>query len=232
MTPYWLVAAALLAALPAPGRRAARVRSRPGLPPQLIRVVAAGAVAAIALGLLGGLAGLVTAVLGAAVTWELWPRIAARVGRDAGELARVPLVLDLVATVLRTGAPVERALSAASAAAGPVLRRQLEQVSGLLRLGATPSDAWAAIEADPDLRPVAVVAVRSAHSGIRLAAGWSALALELRAQALGRATERATRAGTWVMAPLGLCFLPAFVCLGIAPVVVGIATGLVSGGLL
>jgi hypothetical protein len=27
------------------------------------------------------------------------------------------------------------------------------------------------------------------------------------------------------MAPLGLCFLPAFVCLGVVPVVVGIAKG-------
>jgi hypothetical protein len=27
----------------------------------------------------------------------------------------------------------------------------------------------------------------------------------------------------WVLAPLGLCFLPAFVCLGVAPMVLGIA---------
>jgi hypothetical protein len=27
----------------------------------------------------------------------------------------------------------------------------------------------------------------------------------------------------WVLAPLGLCFLPAFVCLGVVPLVLGIA---------
>ncbi|MDQ3055153.1 MAG: type II secretion system protein F, partial [Actinomycetota bacterium] len=35
---------------------------------------------------------------------------------------------------------------------------------------------------------------------------------------------RAQRAGVALMAPLGLCFLPAFVCLGVVPVVVGIAS--------
>jgi hypothetical protein len=30
------------------------------------------------------------------------------------------------------------------------------------------------------------------------------------------------------MAPLGLCFLPAFVCIGIVPTVVGIASGVLD----
>ena len=44
-----------------------------------------------------------------------------------------------------------------------------------------------------------------------------------------RVAERAAtsvavqRAGVWVLAPLGLCFLPAFLCLGVAPLVLGIA---------
>jgi pilus assembly protein TadC len=151
---------------------------------------------------------------------------------DAAELSRIPLVLDLVATVLRTGQPVEAAITAAAAAAGPRLQKELCEVSGLLRLGATPADAWSSIDADAGLRPVAVVAIRSADSGIKLAAGWSALATELRHEAVNAATARAASAGTWVIAPLGLCFLPAFVCMGIAPVVVGIATGLINGGTL
>jgi hypothetical protein len=31
------------------------------------------------------------------------------------------------------------------------------------------------------------------------------------------------------MAPLGLCFLPAFVCLGVVPTVIGLAGGAFSG---
>jgi hypothetical protein len=33
----------------------------------------------------------------------------------------------------------------------------------------------------------------------------------------------------WVMAPLGLCFLPAFVCLGIVPIIVGVAHNVFEG---
>ena len=34
---------------------------------------------------------------------------------------------------------------------------------------------------------------------------------------------RAQRAGIGVLAPLGLCFLPAFVCIGVVPIIVGLA---------
>jgi pilus assembly protein TadC len=33
----------------------------------------------------------------------------------------------------------------------------------------------------------------------------------------------AQRAGVLITVPLGLCFLPAFVCLGIVPVIAGLA---------
>ena len=36
-----------------------------------------------------------------------------------------------------------------------------------------------------------------------------------------RPRRRVRRAGVWVLAPLGLCFLPAFVCLGVVPLVLG-----------
>ena len=37
------------------------------------------------------------------------------------------------------------------------------------------------------------------------------------------------RAAVLVAGPLGLCFLPAFVCLGVLPVVVGLADGMLPG---
>ena len=40
------------------------------------------------------------------------------------------------------------------------------------------------------------------------------------------------RAGVLVSGPLGLCFLPAFVCLGIVPVVVGLARDVLGAGLM
>ncbi len=48
----------------------------------------------------------------------------------------------------------------------------------------------------------------------------------------GGAPGGAERAGVLIAGPLGLCFLPAFLCLGIVPVVLGLAGRLLGGGLL
>jgi hypothetical protein len=101
----------------------------------------------------------------------------------------------------------------------------LTQVAGLLRLGADPVEAWRAVADDEVLAPVAHAACRSADSGIRLAGGMEQVAADVRAQVRATAEARAHRAGVLAMAPLGLCFLPAFVCIGVVPVVVGIARG-------
>ena len=46
------------------------------------------------------------------------------------------------------------------------------------------------------------------------------------------AVAAAERAGVLIAGPLGLCFLPAFVCLGIVPVVAGLAGDIFGGGVL
>jgi pilus assembly protein TadC len=50
-----------------------------------------------------------------------------------------------------------------------------------------------------------------------------ALAEDSRSAARAATETAVRRAGVWVLAPLGLCFLPAFVCLGVVPLVLGIA---------
>lgn len=54
------------------------------------------------------------------------------------------------------------------------------------------------------------------------------LAAGLRALAIDRAEIRAQRAGVLITGPLGLCFLPAFFCLGVVPVVIGLADQLLN----
>ena len=53
--------------------------------------------------------------------------------------------------------------------------------------------------------------------GTALAAGVAELAEQCRQEVSHRATAAAERAGVLIAGPLGLCFLPAFVCLGIVP---------------
>ena len=136
--------------------------------------------------------------------------------------ASLALTLDLVSIALRAGQPLDAALGLAAEPAtdtGLVLLR----VAGLLRLGADAAQAWQVADHDPVLVRVAATARRSATSGTRLAAGFERLAIDLREEIRADAQARAHRVGVLAAAPLGLCFLPAFVCLGIIPIIVGIA---------
>jgi hypothetical protein len=201
-----------------------------------------GELSATALRWLAAGAGTVAAVAafgpgrGAAVAVLTAPLLALVVGHLHGrqhrrglpaDASRVPLLLDLLAAALRSGQPISSALVAVAPLAGTRLAAQLRQVGGLLRLGADPVRAWASLT-DSALAPVASTGRRSAESGVRLARGFELLAIELRDDARATAVARAHRAGVWAVAPLGLCFLPAFACLGIIPVIVGIAHGVLN----
>jgi pilus assembly protein TadC len=142
--------------------------------------------------------------------------------------ARMPLVLDLLAATLRAGQPVASALVAVAPLGGEHVEVELRRIAGLLRYGAEPAVAWGSLTI-ASLAPVGRIACRSAESGIRLAYGFELLAAELRDEARAAAVARAHRAGVWAMAPLGLCFLPAFACLGVLPVIAGIAHGVFAG---
>jgi Flp pilus assembly protein TadB len=152
-------------------------------------------------------------------------------GRPGGERdpQSLPVTLDLVAAALRSGRPLADALSLAAPAASAGTARALVQVATLVRLGAAPEQAWAAVPRDGPLGPVAAVAVRSAASGIKVAGGMERLAARIRADRGAAATARAHRAGVLALAPLAACFLPSFVCLGIVPVVVGMARAAFRG---
>jgi Flp pilus assembly protein TadB len=228
----WAISWALLAgaAWLAPSARASvtapvsPLREPRRVPLRVLQVVVALATATGCVAVLGPPHGLLAGCVLAPASVYLVGRLAARTVRapPGRELA---LSLDLVAAGLRSGQPVSAALVLAAAAAGPPSAAALAQVAGLLRLGADPVEAWRIVADDDVLAPVAQAACRSADSGIRLARGLEQIGEDVRAQVRAAAEARAHRAGVLAMAPLGLCFLPAFVCLGVVPVVVGIAQG-------
>jgi pilus assembly protein TadC len=104
---------------------------------------------------------------------------------------------------------------------------ELASVSAQVRLGADPGDAWLRLARDPVLAPLARTAARASNSGAALAPTLARLARDQRRTARTAAEARAQAAGVRAVAPLGLCFLPAFVVLGIVPAIAGIAQGLV-----
>jgi Flp pilus assembly protein TadB len=102
---------------------------------------------------------------------------------------------------------------------------ELRTIADRLALGADPDTAWDTPESSP-VHKLALAARRSARSGAGLAEVATRVASEVRAHAADQAAARGQRAGVLITGPLGLCFLPAFVALGVVPVVVGLASGL------
>ena len=166
--------------------------------------------------------GVVAAVVGDRVVGRLEPADVRQ--RKQARAAELPLVLDLLGVCLRAGMPLVAALETVAAALPGPFSDDLRVVAGLQRLGATPTAAWRDLVDDVDLAPVARAVSRSAESGSRLAAAFDRLAADRRSALAAAGTARAQSAGVVAMAPLGLCFLPAFVCLGIVPVVLSLAT--------
>lgn len=98
----------------------------------------------------------------------------------------------------------------------------LDSVAAMLALGADTDTAWRAVDADRDLAPLAAAARRSSAGGTTLADAVREHAAQLREEARQESARSAGRAGVLMTAPLGVCFLPAFLCLGLAPVVLGL----------
>lgn len=197
-------------------------RGNRSLLPAVRRWLLAGA-AALAVGtLVGGAAGAALAV-GVALGGER----ALRTRGDAGQARRTELVrdlpgaCDLLAVCLGAGLPVAGALAAVGEATPSPLGDELRAVSALYRMGAEPRRAWAGAPAE--LAGLGRVLVRAGESGSTVAPALRSLGADSRAAARAATEAALRRAGVWVLAPLGLCFLPAFLCLGVVPLVLGIA---------
>ncbi|MFF0225765.1 type II secretion system F family protein [Streptomyces sp. NPDC004629] len=184
--------------------------------------------------LAGGVAGAVVGLGVAAALWR-WRRRQRAAGgaekADAAEAARqLPLAADLLAACIAAGAgPVIAAQAVGEALAGPV-GEGLARGAAEMRLGGEPAEAWRRLAALPGARPLARLLERADESGLPAAGPVARLATDARAQWARTATARARRAAVMVTAPVGLCFLPAFVTVGVLPVVIGLAGGVVRGG--
>jgi pilus assembly protein TadC len=141
---------------------------------------------------------------------------------------------DVLAACLRSGMAVSTAASATAPSAPLALARVFNRAADLLALGAEPATAWTNPDDRVDDHADALLrlARRSASSGAALAHGIAELAEQSRREAVDAATAAAERASVLIAGPLGLCYLPAFVCLGIVPVVVGLAGDVLGSGLL
>lgn len=186
--------------------------------------VVAGLAAVAGVLVVGGLPGVVLGALAAGAVEVGVPRLepAARRATRVRRERDLPLLLDLMAVSLRAGQGLSGSLAAAAGAVGGPLADDVTRVAALLHLGATAEMAWSEFAADPVLAPVARAMTRAGESGSALAEAFGRLAADRRSARTLQADAAARRASVTAMLPLGLCFLPAFVAVGVVPVVLGV----------
>ena len=122
----------------------------------------------------------------------------------------LPLILEMLSVAIRQGASIPRALIAVGGEFGAGLRSAGEQ----LNKGVSWDDAW---PDDGDLAVVRDAFASSWHSGAspveRLETAVEQLDWDERSQIEQAAAKLSVR----LLLPTGLCFLPAFVAVGIIP---------------
>lgn len=210
------------------GGRLALLRPVPGAASPILRgclaVIAASLVAAVLQP--GGWQPIgVAAITGAGVFLGLGRLSLDRHGRDeARVVGDLPGVCLLLAVCLEAGLPLRNAVrNVADGLDGPVAGHLL-RLSRAVDLGVPEPDAWAELAQRHDGYAGLAGELRHAlDGGIALAPVLRHHAAEAERDARAVAQARARRTAVTGLLPLMVCFLPAFVLVGIVPIVGGVA---------
>jgi len=165
---------------------------------------------------------------------------AARAGSEAGGSGRtrdlaadrdppsldVLVLLHLLDAAIAAGVSVPRALGAVGAVAGGDDAWVLRRASSALVLGSDWEVAWrgAPVRLEPVIDALALTWVSGAAPGPAL----TSAADQLRRARRDREREAVGRLGVHLVLPLGLCFLPAFMLIGVVPVLISFGESLVG----
>jgi pilus assembly protein TadC len=133
------------------------------------------------------------------------------------------MMLELVAAMLDAGSGIGRSLDLVSACASSQYRESLRPVVSALAIGADWETAWRSSA----VRLPAILELRdalgfAALTGAPSSAILYAQAARLRRERFRAAEKRAASLGVKLVVPLGLCSLPAFICLGVVPVLLAL----------
>lgn len=190
-------------------------------PLQRHRLLVALAAALLLPVVLGGPVGWVGGLGAAAWVWRVVSALEppGRRRRREGVQRDLPHAVDLLAVVLASGASPASALAAVADAVGAPLDAELGAVRRGLDLGRDPVEVWHEAGRRPGLSTLARAMVRALDGGAPVAEALHRLAEDLHASRRLDDEARARAVGVKVAAPLGLCLLPAFVLVGVVPLV-------------
>jgi len=197
-----------------------RTVDRAALKRILATLALAAGVLAVVGGVLGGLAAVVVVVVAPIALSKLEP-VAIRREREAAAL-QVPEAAGLLASCIAAGATVRDAALAVRDSMDDPVKRALTTVVARMDLGAEPGLCWDVdTVAGRELADIATAFRRTGRTGAPVHDVLNRLAGDLANERVRRLEAAARAVGIRVVAPLGLCFLPAFLLIGVVPVVAG-----------
>lgn len=138
---------------------------------------------------------------------------------DGEGLHDTAMMLELIGAMLDAGSGIGRALELVADSASPEYHRSLRPVVSALAIGADWETAWRSSEVrTPELLVLRQALGFAALTGAPSSSILYAQAARLRRERFRAAEKRAAALGVRLVVPLGLCSLPAFICLGVVPV--------------
>jgi pilus assembly protein TadC len=144
-------------------------------------------------------------------------------GERSTGLKDTAMMLELVAAMLDAGAGIGRSLELVAASAVPQYRDSLRPVVSALAIGADWETAWRSSAVRlPEILELRDALGFAALTGAPSSAILYAQAARLRRERFRAAEKRAASLGVKLVVPLGLCSLPAFICLGVVPVLLAL----------
>lgn len=200
------------------------VRGAPGRETRArIAITAGGAAAVLALAAGSpGLTPLVTALCGAGAYVGSGRVVSPGERRRRERLrAELPGALDLMALCLAAGLPVRGAAAAVAGVHGGPLAEDVGGVLAQVAIGDAESRAWLRLADDPVWDVIARDLARSVESGTALVELLQTHADRARRERRAAVVARARTVGVRSVLPLMTCYLPAFMLVGIVPVVAG-----------
>lgn len=160
----------------------------------------------------------IAAAFGASVALGWLEPAATKVARRR-RIADTPQALDLLASCLSAGLPIRTGLRAVVEVTDGPLAADLGQVLRLTELGYDDVSAWRTLADHEQLGPAALDLARSVETGALLVESLLVHAEVAREERHGQVEATARRVGVRSVMPLMVCFIPAFLLLGVIPTV-------------
>ncbi len=129
----------------------------------------------------------------------------------------LPHVLELLAAAMEAGLPLRNATREVVSITNGPLTDDLKELLASIDLGRGDAHAWRSLRAHPVLDRVSVDLARSCDSGTMVVSSMRHHAEAARRTRRGALEAKAKTVGVKSVPPLVICFVPAFLLIGIAP---------------